>query len=77
MVDNPPEILTITEAALYLRISLSSLYKLAQEGKFPPKRWVNIGVYKQTLTDWIAVGNMNFQEHKSTPKAWISHEPRR
>ena len=35
MVDNPPEIMTIGESATYLRISVSSLYKLAQEGRIP------------------------------------------
>jgi len=35
MVDNPPEIMTIGESAAYLRISQSSLYKLAQEGRIP------------------------------------------
>jgi len=35
MLDNPTGIMTITEAAQYLRISLSSLYKLAQEGRVP------------------------------------------
>jgi len=35
MVDSPPEIMTIGEAAAYLRISISSLYKLAQGGRIP------------------------------------------
>jgi excisionase family DNA binding protein len=35
MVDNPPNILTIGETAEYLRISVSSLYKLAQESRIP------------------------------------------
>jgi len=35
MVDSPPEIMIIGEAAAYLRISISSLYKLAQEGRIP------------------------------------------
>jgi len=35
MVDSPPEIMTIGETAAYLRISKSSLYKLAQEGRIP------------------------------------------
>ena len=69
MVDNLPEILTIVEAAQYLRISLSSLYKLAQDGRIPAqkvgKHW---RFHKQTLTEWIAAGNLNFQEHKSHPK---------
>lgn len=69
MVENWPEILTIGETAQYLRISLSSLYKLAQDGKIPAqkvgKHW---RFHKQTLTDWIAEGNLNFREHKSHPK---------
>ena len=35
MTNNPPEIMTIRETAEYLRVSLSSLYKLAQEGRVP------------------------------------------
>jgi len=35
MIANYPEIMTIGEAAQYLRVSLSSLYKLAQEGRVP------------------------------------------
>jgi excisionase family DNA binding protein len=35
MVNNLPEIMTIGEIAAYLRISISSLYKLAQEGRIP------------------------------------------
>ena len=70
MVDSPPEILTIAEAAQYLRISLSSLYKLAQDGKIPAqkvgKHW---RFHRQTLTDWIANGKLTFQEHKSNPKS--------
>lgn len=35
MSDKFPEIMTIGETAEYLRISLSSLYKLAQDGRIP------------------------------------------
>jgi excisionase family DNA binding protein len=35
MPNNPPEVMIISEAAQYLRISSSSLYKLAQEGRIP------------------------------------------
>ena len=35
MVNKLPEIMTIGETAQYLRISISSLYKLAQEGRIP------------------------------------------
>ena len=69
MVENSPEIMTITELAQYLRISLSSLYKLAQDGKIPAqkvgKHW---RFHKQTLTDWVAKGNLNYWEQKSHPK---------
>lgn len=33
MIDKYPEIMTIGETAEYLRISLSSLYKIAQDGR--------------------------------------------
>lgn len=35
MAEDLPQVLTIDEASNYLRIPLSSLYKLAQEGKIP------------------------------------------
>jgi len=34
-MDDFPQVLTIEEASKYLRIPLSSLYKLAQDGKIP------------------------------------------
>lgn len=38
-MDNPPtEIMTIEDVAAYLRIPLSSAYKLAQEGKIPGQK---------------------------------------
>ena len=33
-----PDIMTINEACQYLRIPLSSMYKLAQEGKIPGQK---------------------------------------
>jgi len=35
MANNTPEVMTIAETAQYLRVPLSSLYKLAQAGKIP------------------------------------------
>lgn len=35
MPDIIPEIMTITETSVYLRVPLSSLYKFAQEGRIP------------------------------------------
>jgi excisionase family DNA binding protein len=38
MASSQPEILTIDELSAYLRISKSSLYKLAQQGKLPGQK---------------------------------------
>ncbi len=38
MDNSLPEILTIEEVANYLRVPLSSLYKLAQQGKIPASK---------------------------------------
>ena len=35
MASNLPEVMTIEETSRYLRVPLSSLYKLAQSGKIP------------------------------------------
>ncbi len=49
------EILTIEEAAEYLRIPVSTVYRLAQSGRIPAqkvgRRW---RFYRPTLTNWIA-----------------------
>jgi len=54
MSSNPPEIMTIGETAQYLRISQSSLYKLAQEGRIPCQK---VGRHwrfrKQALDRWL------------------------
>lgn len=35
---NPPDIMTIEEVSEYLRVPISSLYKLAQQGKIPASK---------------------------------------
>ena len=50
MADNLPQILTIEEASKYLRIPLSSLYKLAQEGKIPCQK-----VGRHWRFRWLAI----------------------
>ena len=51
---NPPEIMTIGETAQYLRISQSSLYKLAQEGRIPCQK---VGRHwrfrKASIDNWL------------------------
>lgn len=54
MSSNPPEIMTIGETAQYLRISQSSLYKLAQEGRIPCQK---VGRHwrfrKASIDNWL------------------------
>ena len=49
-----PHVLTIEEASKYLRIPLSSLYKLAQDGKIPCQK---VGRHwrfrKETIDHWL------------------------
>ncbi|MBN2467128.1 MAG: helix-turn-helix domain-containing protein [Deltaproteobacteria bacterium] len=49
-----PEILTIEEAAHFLRISKRSLYKLVKQGIIPGKRVLNKWRFdQQSLRRWI------------------------
>jgi len=54
MPDNLPPVLTIEEASKYLRLPLSSLYKLAQDGKIPCQK---VGRHwrfrKETIDHWL------------------------
>jgi len=54
MPDDIPLVMTIEEASKYLRIPLSSLYKLAQNGKIPCQK---VGRHwrfrKETIDHWL------------------------
>jgi excisionase family DNA binding protein len=54
----PPEVMTIDELAEYLKVSKSSLYKLAQQGKVPGQK---VGKHwrfsKQAIDDWISASS--------------------
>lgn len=58
MITSFPEIMTIGETARYLRISQSSLYKLAQDGRIPcqkvGKHW---RFHRETIVHWVAGQN--------------------
>jgi len=51
----PPEVMTINELAVYLQVSKSSLYKLAQDGKVPGQK---VGrhwrFHRGTIDNWLA-----------------------
>ena len=54
MADALPSILTVDEVAEYLRIPVSSVYRLAQEGRIPSDkvggRW---RFHRETIDDWL------------------------
>lgn len=54
MTNDIPLVMTIEEASKYLRIPLSSLYKLAQDGKIPCQK---VGRHwrfrKETIDNWL------------------------
>jgi excisionase family DNA binding protein len=54
MANSFPDIMTIGETANYLRISLSSLYKLAQDGRIPCQK---VGRHwrfrRETIDRWL------------------------
>jgi len=65
MSETLPAILTIYETSEYLRIPLSSMYKLAQEGKIPCQK---VGRHwrfrRQTLDRWL---DQNLQNLPAAP----------
>ena len=55
--DMDKEILTIEEAADYLKIGKRSLYKLAKEGRVPGKKVLNKWRFeKESLREWVREG---------------------
>ena len=60
------EILTMDELAAYLKISKSTLYKLAVDGKLPGqkigKRW---RFHKDAIDEWVKSGTGTVASHKS------------
>ncbi len=54
MENRLPEIMTIEEVAQYLRVPLSSLYKLAQQGKIPASKVGRHWRFRREFIDkWI------------------------
>lgn len=55
MANQPDEIMSIEQLADYLKVSRSTLYKLAQDGRLPGqkvgKRW---RFHKKAIDDWLA-----------------------
>ena len=57
MAKNLDSVLTISELATYLKISKSTLYKLAQDGKLPGRK---VGrhwrFHREVIDRWLAEG---------------------
>jgi len=65
MADKTQQVLTIDELSDYLRISKSSLYKLAQDGKVPGQK---VGRHwrfrRDTIDRWLDEGNISPNDRK-------------
>jgi excisionase family DNA binding protein len=69
MAYNPPEIMTIGETAQYLRISLSSLYKIAQDGRIPCQKVGRHWRFRREAIDrWLERIPIQEQSLKPAPK---------
>ena len=52
------EIMTIEEAAAYLKLGKRSIYKLVKDGKFPAKKVLNKWRFeRESLKEWVREGN--------------------
>ena len=58
MAKNRDNVLTITELSTYLKVSKSTLYKLAQEGKVPGQK---VGrhwrFHREVIDQWLGTAN--------------------
>lgn len=55
MGDSQPEIMTVKEVALYLKMKPVTIYKLAKEGKIPAFRVASFWRFKKDLIDkWLS-----------------------
>ena len=67
MAESFPYIMTIQETSSYLRIPVSSLYKLAQEGRIPCQKVGRHWRFRREAIDrWLEetpTGNPNYGNH--------------
>ncbi len=66
MDESDSVIITVQEVADLLRIPLSSVYRLAQDGRIPAqkvgKHW---RFHKQTILNWVASGQVSASDKKT------------
>ena len=65
MTEHLDKVLTIEELAAYLKISKSSLYKLAQKGEIPGQKVCKHWRFRRDIIDqWLAEGTSNDQKER-------------
>ena len=64
-----PDIMTIEEVSAYLRVPVSSLYKLAQQGKIPASKVGRHWRFRRVFIDRWVDKQVADEEIKSTPQA--------
>jgi len=73
MIKNQDKVLTIEELAAYLKISKSTLYKLAQEGRLPGKK---VGRHwrfnRETIDSWLGEREKETAKKSAGKKKWRS-----
>ncbi len=69
MENHLPEIMTIEEVAEYLRVPVSSLYKLAQQGKIPASKVGRHWRFRRQFIDrWINDQARGFKTEETSDK---------
>lgn len=59
------EIMTIEECAKYLKTSISTIYRLSQEGKIPATKVGNQWRFrKEKVNKWLDKGGKIYRKHK-------------
>lgn len=70
------DVLTLTEAAAYLRVSESAVHRLAEQGALPGQRidgeWRFL---KRVVNDWLRFGPFLSRESPSIPLSWLFDLP--
>ncbi|MCX6064203.1 MAG: helix-turn-helix domain-containing protein [Chloroflexi bacterium] len=64
-----PEIMTISEISIYLRIARSSIYKLAQDGKIPCQKVGRHWRFRREAVDRWLEASFPAPNHKVNPAA--------
>ena len=70
------EVLTLAEAAAYLRVEEAALAELAEAGSLPARK-ISGGwrLSKRALNDWLCFGPWNVSEWRGNSPRWLADDP--